>query len=93
LAARIGVLSGVAREALRFSFNLAAEGTNCQGAVLDIEEVAISVFCPNCQLPQQLVDCWHFICPVCGSPTPDLLTGRELDLVSIEIEMPAPADC
>ncbi|MGH7135270.1 MAG: hydrogenase maturation nickel metallochaperone HypA, partial [Pirellulales bacterium] len=71
LLARIGVLSGVVNEALRFSFDLAAEGTACQGAVLEIEEVAVSVLCPKCRAPSQLADCWRFVCPTCGTPTPE----------------------
>ena len=35
----IGALSGVVADALRFSFELATEGTNLQGADLEIDEV------------------------------------------------------
>ena len=35
----IGALSGVVPDALRFSFELATEGTNLQGAGLEIAEV------------------------------------------------------
>ncbi|HVA49960.1 MAG TPA: hydrogenase maturation nickel metallochaperone HypA [Pirellulales bacterium] len=86
LVARIGVLSGVVKEALRFSFDLAAEGTACEGAALEIEDVPVSVLCPRCDAPRELPDCWHFVCPACGTPTPDVVTGRELELVSVEIE-------
>jgi hydrogenase nickel incorporation protein HypA/HybF len=86
LVTRIGVLSGVVKEALRFSFDLAAEGTACEGAVLDIDDVSVSVFCPRCDGPRNLSDVWHFVCPDCGTPTPEVLTGRELELVTVEIE-------
>ena len=46
---RIGRLSGVVREALEFSFELAAEGTLCEGAILEIEDVPIAVMCPRCK--------------------------------------------
>lgn len=85
LSLKVGVLSGIVKEALLFSFELAAEGTACQGAALDIEEVPLSVFCPRCEAPRTLADCCHFICPTCGTPAPRILAGRELDLVSIEI--------
>ncbi|HET6879742.1 MAG TPA: hydrogenase maturation nickel metallochaperone HypA [Pirellulales bacterium] len=91
LVARIGMLSGVVEEALRFSFGLAAEGTACAGAALDVEKVPVTVMCPTCDCPRELAEAWHFACPVCGTPTTDVLTGRELDLISIEIETdPAP---
>lgn len=35
----IGALSGVVPDALRFSFDLATEGTNLQGADLEITEI------------------------------------------------------
>lgn len=88
---RIGALAGVVKEALAFSFDLAAEGTLCAGAVLDVEEVPITVMCPTCQEPRTLAEAWHFSCPECGTPTPEILTGRELDLVSLEIEQHAPS--
>ena len=90
LVARIGALSGVVEEALRFSFDVAAEGTACAGAALDVEKVLVTVMCPRCECPRELADVWQFACPVCGTPTSDVLTGRELDLVSVEIET-APA--
>jgi hydrogenase nickel incorporation protein HypA/HybF len=85
LVARVGRLSGVVKEALRFSFDLAAEGTACEGAVLDIEDVSVSVHCPQCDAPRDLPDDWHFACPTCGTPTPSILSGRELELASVEI--------
>jgi hydrogenase nickel incorporation protein HypA/HybF len=91
LVARIGALSGVVKEALRFSFDLAAEGTACAGALLEIEEVCVSIMCPHCKRRRDLPGCWHFVCPVCGTPSPELVTGRELELVSIEIEAHATA--
>ena len=88
---RIGRLSGVVKEALRFSFDLAAEGTACEGAVLDIEDVSVSVLCPRCDAPRELVDDWHLACPICGTPTPTILSGRELELVSVEVMADATA--
>jgi hydrogenase nickel incorporation protein HypA/HybF len=36
---RVGTLSGVVADALRFSFDVAADGTTVAGATLEIEEV------------------------------------------------------
>lgn len=91
LVTRIGALAGVVKEALLFSFDLAAEGTVCEGAVLLIEVVSVSVLCRRCNEPRELADQWHFVCPTCGTPTAELLTGRELELVSVEIEPHAAA--
>lgn len=85
LRARIGVLSGVAKAALQFSFDLAAEGTACEGAVLEIEDVPVTVMCPRCHGAQELPLSYTFCCPVCGTPTPEILTGQELEVVCMEI--------
>jgi hydrogenase nickel incorporation protein HypA/HybF len=82
---RLGALSGVVREALEFSFDLAAEGTAIEGARLQIEEVPVTVYCPQCCDERQLPSLQHFRCPVCDTPTPDVVRGRELELTALEI--------
>ncbi len=91
LSVRVGALSGVVKESLLLSFNLAAEDTACAGAVLAIEDVPLTVMCPHCQAQQTLPSIYQFSCPTCGTPTPEVLTGRELDLVSIEVAEAAEA--
>jgi hydrogenase nickel incorporation protein HypA/HybF len=87
---RLGPLSGVVREALTFSFDLAAAGTPIEGARLAIEEVPVTVLCPLCRVERQLESLQHFRCPACGTPTPEVVRGRELELAAMEIEDLAP---
>lgn len=54
---RIGLLSGVAADALRFSYELATAGTLLEGSRLDIDELPVVVFCPDCQAERQLPGC------------------------------------
>jgi hydrogenase nickel incorporation protein HypA/HybF len=82
---RLGALSGVVREALEFSFGLAAEGTAIAGSRLEIEEVPVIVFCSTCRAERELPGLQSFRCPVCGGETVDVVSGRELDLVSMEV--------
>jgi hydrogenase nickel incorporation protein HypA/HybF len=82
---RLGVLSGVVREALLFSFDLAAEGTSIEGARLEIEEIPVVVFCPACGEERPLPGIQSFLCPVCGTPTPEVIRGRELELATMEV--------
>lgn len=82
---RLGPLSGVVREALLFSFDLAAEGTALEGARLEIEEVPVVVFCPACSAERPLPDLQDFRCPVCATPTPRVVSGRELELATMEV--------
>jgi len=82
---KLGALSGVVREALLFSFDLAAAGTPIEGARLEIEDIPVAVFCQTCNTEQELPGIQSFRCPVCDTPTPDVVRGRELELTSLEV--------
>ena len=75
----------VVREALEFSFDLAAAGTAVEGARLQITEIPVTVLCPHCREERQLPSLQHFRCPVCDTPTPEMVSGRELELTALEI--------
>jgi hydrogenase nickel incorporation protein HypA/HybF len=90
---RLGPLSGVVKEALLFSFDLAAEGTPIAGARLEIEEVPVVVFCTRCAARRQLATIQSFRCPVCDEPTPDVVEGRELEFKSMEVSDHVHPDC
>ncbi len=81
---RMGALSGIAR-ALYFCFPAASRGTVCDGAILHIEEVPLTVMCTHCDAVKTPAALYNFRCPDCGRPTPKVLTGREMQLVSIEL--------
>jgi len=84
---RLGVLSGLLRP-LYFCFAAASRGTLCEGAVLEIEEVPLTVLCPRCETVKTPHTHYNFRCPSCGTPTPEVVTGREMRLVSLELEAP-----
>lgn len=89
---RVGPLSGVEVESLRSVFPMAAAGTVCADARLEIQSEPLRVYCPRCRAPRDLPDITPIQCPICGTPTPILLSGRELQLDSIEVEDDVPAD-
>lgn len=91
LRLRIGDLAGVDTDALRFSFDLAAEGTPCAGARLEIERVPVTARCPRCDQATELASPYRFVCAVCGDPTSELVTGNELELTAVEIDQDEPA--
>ncbi len=82
---RVGALSGVDVEALRFGFAAVLPGTPAEGAILQIDPVAALAYCQDCQ--QDFVpDTDHFFeCPRCGRLSGTLRQGRELDLVRLEM--------
>ena len=49
LRLRIGTLSGVVPEALRFAFDVVVQGTMAEGATLEIETVRAACWCATCQ--------------------------------------------
>ena len=89
---RAGPLSGVVHDALRFSFDVAAEGTSIEGARLEIEPEDVVAWCGACDTGRKLADVLHRRCPVCGTPTPELLSGDTLLLTALEVADRAPSN-
>ena len=81
---RLGELSGLLKP-LYFCFSAASRGTMCAGAVLDIEEVPLTVMCSRCVEIKKPFSRYTFQCPDCLTPTPEVVTGREMQLVAIEV--------
>ena len=84
---RMGVLNGIARS-LYFCFPSASRNTLCEGAYLNIDEVPLTVLCTYCEAVKTPAALYNFRCPDCGRPTPKVLTGREMQLVSIGLVPP-----
>lgn len=82
---RVGHLSGVARDALLFSFEMACEDTPLAGARLIIEDVPVAIYCPVC-LKEQTLDSIRLCCPVCKALTPQVVRGKELEVTALEIQ-------
>src|SRR5262249_51728717 len=82
---KLGELCGVVKEALLFSWEVVCEGTALVGSRLVIEEVPVAVYCPTCRTERTLPSIQRFICPVCAAPTSQLLKGREMEVVALEI--------
>jgi hydrogenase nickel incorporation protein HypA/HybF len=87
---RVGVMSGVVPEALRFSYGIVTGGTRLAGSRLEIESSALVVWCPRCEAEQALDDPVPLCCPACGTPTPRVVRGRELEVLAVEVDDEAP---
>jgi hydrogenase nickel incorporation protein HypA/HybF len=83
---RLGALSGVAKEALLSSYDLACEDSMLRGSRLVIEEVPVVVYCRSCALSRRLPSLQQFCCPICGAPTSEVVEGKELEVAALEIE-------
>ena len=82
---QIGELAAVVPESLSFCFELLSKDTLADGAALEIETLPVVARCSNCEILFQ-VEHHKFICPDCGEPTLEMVSGRELSVASIEGE-------
>lgn len=81
----LGPLSGVGADALLFSYEMACQGTPLEGSRLVIRDVPIEVYCPGCKAQKKLSSMQWFCCPECGTPTPNIIHGKELAITALEI--------
>lgn len=82
---KLGRLSGVVRDALLFSWDIACQGTALEGSRLVIEDVPVVVRCPKCRNEKTLEAADGLFCPVCWEETPEVLQGKELLVTALEI--------
>jgi hydrogenase nickel incorporation protein HypA/HybF len=80
----IGRLSGVVVDSIRFCFDLVAEGTTLDGARLEIVEPPGRGRCRECATIFDIDDPF-VLCPPCGSANVEVLSGRELRILSVEL--------
>ena len=84
LVLRVGDLSGVVPDALRFGLEALSVGTLAEGAGFEIEVVPVECHCPACDRsfrPTGVV----YACPGCGAISGDVRQGHELVLHSMEV--------
>lgn len=87
----IGEYAGVEATTLAGCFELLAEGTLAEGAPLEIVRIPATGTCTLCGA-KACRSGRIFRCPVCGTSSVKLVTGRELYVKSIEVEKPQPSE-
>ena len=83
---RLGLLSGVVKEALLSSYEIPCEHTPLQGSQLQVEEVPVLVFCRKCGAQRPVHSTQAFCCSFCGTPTAEVVQGKEVLVVGLEVE-------
>ena len=83
---RLGALSGVVKDALMFSYEVACQDTTLQGSQLIVEDVPVIVYCSRCRKEQTPESVQLFQCPECGTPTMDIRQGKELEVFALEVQ-------
>lgn len=82
---RVGALSGVAPDSLALAFAVTTRGTIAEQAQLEIQDEPIRCRCAACAeefSPHSAV----YACPACGRISTDIRAGRDLAVVSIEVD-------
>jgi len=87
---RLGALSGVVKDALLSCYEMACEGTPLQGSRLVVEDVPVVIFCTSCRAQRPLSSVQLFCCPECGTPAFEIVQGKELEVVALEVQECAP---
>jgi hydrogenase nickel incorporation protein HypA/HybF len=82
---KVGALSGVVKEALASSYELACRNSALEGSRLVIEDVPLVVYCDTCRAERPLPSPQLLACPECGTPTPEIVQGKELEVTALEI--------
>ena len=80
---QVGELAGVVPEALAFCFELACSGSVLEGAELLVEPVAARARCAPCAVEWPVGMPPDLVCPRCDGTRAELLTGRELQILSV----------
>lgn len=81
----IGKLSAVVPDSLRFCFGFATKDTQLDGARLLINEIPAIARCRVCD-HKWAIDEYVFVCPECAGGDIEMVSGKELDVESIEIK-------
>ena len=72
---------------LQFCYNAAVRGTSLENSTLEIEELDASARCDVCHLVFAVEEHW-FECPRCHSSKAVLVSGNELELMTVELITP-----
>ena len=83
---RLGAFSGVVKDALVSSFEMACADTRLEGSRLIVEEVPLLVYCSRCDARRPVDPNLWFSCSECGAPTPEIVQGKELEVTGLELD-------
>jgi hydrogenase nickel incorporation protein HypA/HybF len=82
---RLGEMSGVETDSLEFCFESLVKDTIAAGAELVLHHIPLRGRCQKCGYEMH-IEHYRFICPRCGVGVLELISGRELQVESIDME-------
>ena len=81
---KIGMLAGVAPDALEFAFEAMKRGTPAENARLNVEYAPVVCWCRKCE-EEFKPENFSSICPACGKNDIEIRSGLDMNLVSVEV--------
>ena len=80
----LGDMSTVMEESVRFYFDIIAKDTIAEGAKLNFTRTKLIARCGVCSKEFEVVE-FNFRCPECDGTESEIISGREFQVESIEI--------
>ena len=81
---RVGAMAGIVPDSLEFCFSAIVRDSPFPGARIEIEPVPTRGVCSACRREFEIEGAF-FLCPHCGAADVRILSGRELDVIDIEL--------
>jgi hydrogenase nickel incorporation protein HypA/HybF len=81
---KIGRLAAVVEHSLTFCFEIITKDTPLENASLEIDFIPVTMHCRSCGNRWEVTGP-VFTCPVCEDGKVEMLTGREIEITSIEL--------
>lgn len=83
----VGVMTEAIEDALQFAFEALSENTMAEGAELEVKMIQPKSLCLECG-EEYDHDRFHRTCPKCDSFATQLIAGKEMQIDSIEVDIP-----
>lgn len=81
----IGEMSGIVPEALKTCFEILIAKSDMKGAVLKMDTTPLIGYCRKCKEEFKVIE-YTFSCPECTSTDIDIISGREMNVVELEVD-------
>jgi len=85
LSLEFGVMSGVEKEIFNFCFDIATKNTILEGAKLLVKVIPLQVKCQKC-FSVSNPEIFYIVCGECKSNDVIILSGKELNILNMEIQ-------
>ena len=81
----VGEMSGIVPEALKTCFEIITAKSNMKGALLKMDITPLIGYCRKCKEEFKIIE-YNFLCPECDSTDIDIVSGRKMNIVEIEVD-------